>query len=621
MTYATKRVETKESRETSDARTVPPGKPEDTWRVVPGSSAAGEWSNWQLDDKLAEWRERRVTSLMEGNVLHFWTEQPFVKDVPVNKIPKMLTLTGLHDSKVMAKIDYDTEQADATSNAWRPPSDGRLGELRTEAEWRRAIRDQPMTSSKKRHYATAHAVVLAGLDGDECAAQREKGCKMLWELASQRERAGDFPAEAVDALLANVRDVTPTTRWYACSAAWCLVPFTAFRRRLAERGLVQMLVANLEEVMNHLDEIPEPSVNAWRACVGALSVCAVDKECRRRLLDEDPKMSVLLRLAEALAEDMNARAVDHWGVMLRVVEVYCSVLVRDGDARRALVANGAVRDVARVTALPGLRTNFAAGAAYAALACDEDAVAAMRAEKNLSSLAALLRDSVALTAEQLEMLLARDAAEVADGAEKKTGPEEERPASAASSTVRGAAGEGGERARGEGGDGGGGEGGGLTSAASASRGFDDARANRRYSNIAASAPMRLSEKVQIARATAEASVLALWGATCAVLASDAGAAGMPPGTVDTITAFAVRTLGKGEALGKVPESLAGCLCVLSKDPVIGATLIQGPLVGSVQSLVRPSCEGVVNGAGARAAASACVATLVRAVARERGRGG
>ena len=46
-------------------------------------------------------------------------------------------------------------------------------------------------------------------------------------------------------------------------------------------------------------------------------------------------------------------------------------------------------------------------------------------------------------------------------------------------------------------------------------------------------------------------------------------------------------------------------------------MIQGPVVGSVQSLVRPTCDGVVNGAGARAAAAACVGALATPDDKER----
>ena len=83
------------------------GEPEDTWRIVAGSSENGEWSRWKLDENRGEYRERVVTSVMEANILHFWTELPFVKDVPVHKVPKTLTLTGVHSNKVKAKIDYD----------------------------------------------------------------------------------------------------------------------------------------------------------------------------------------------------------------------------------------------------------------------------------------------------------------------------------------------------------------------------------------------------------------------------------------------------------------------------------------------------------------------------------
>ena len=102
--------------------------------------------------------------------------------------------------------------------------------------------------------------------------------------------------------------------------------------------------------------------------------------------------------------------------------------------------------------------------------------------------------------------------------------------------------------------------------------FRETHLNRHYSNIVSVVPMKMSEKIELARMTAEAAVLSLWGSTCAVLSSDKGAAGMPPGIVDNITEFAVRTMGKGEMLGKVPESLAGCLCVLAKDPIIGGAV-------------------------------------------------
>ena len=56
---------------------------------------------------------------------------------------------------------------DDLANKWKPPSEGRLAELKSEKEWSRLIKDHPMTSSRRRQYATAHAVMLAGLtDGD-----------------------------------------------------------------------------------------------------------------------------------------------------------------------------------------------------------------------------------------------------------------------------------------------------------------------------------------------------------------------------------------------------------------------------------------------------------------------
>jgi len=119
--------------------------------------------------------------------------------------------------------------------------------------------------------------------------------------------------------------VVDPPHWYACSAAWCLTPVAAFRRHLSEHGLVEMLYANLGEVVDMLDDLSEAATFAWRASLGALSVCTVDKACRRRLLDTDATMSVLIALAEALATAMNTNTENHWGVMMRVVEVYCTL--------------------------------------------------------------------------------------------------------------------------------------------------------------------------------------------------------------------------------------------------------------------------------------------------------
>ena len=112
-------------------------------------------------------------------------------------------------------------------------------------------------------------------------------------------------------------------------------------------------------------------------------------------------MSVLIGLAEALANSMNTQRVDHWTVMLRVVEIYCSILVRDPHARQVFIANGYMGEISRVTALPGLRSNFAASAVYAAFACDAEAMDSMHTEGNFKSLTDMLRDSVSLTMEQL----------------------------------------------------------------------------------------------------------------------------------------------------------------------------------------------------------------------------
>lgn len=569
------------------------GLPEDVWTVVPGSSVAGEWSQWFLDENRGEYREREVTSEMESTVLHFWTDLPFVKDVPPKKIPKMLTLTGLNSGEV--HVDYNIEEADADSK-WKPPGRDRLGEIKTEADWASLIRDQPMTSNRRRQYATAHAVMLAGLEGEEFDAQRGKGAKMLWEIASQREHIRDFPVEALDAVLANARDISPSTRWYACSAAWCLTPFASFRKVMAEKGLIEMLNDNLAEVVNHLADLPEPATYAWRASLGALSVCAVDKACRACLLDVDPKMSVLLSLAEALAKDMSESGADHWAVMLSVIEVYCSILVRDPNARRVFVANGALGDISRVMALPGLKCNFAAASAFAAFACDKEVMALMREEADyIRELQNMLRDCLRLTEQQLDMLLP---AAVAPALSHGFASVVSKRQTMVSGKMWG------KKGRSSGGGSGGGKGFLDTHAA-----LRDDHINSQYKNIVAGAPMSTKEKVEIARMTAEGAVLSVWGATHSLLTSPAGAKSLPPGAVENISAFAVRTMGQSDRLGKVPESLAGCLCVLSKDPVIGPTLIQGPALGSVQSLIRPSCDGVVNSAGARAAASACVAAL------------
>jgi hypothetical protein len=97
-------------------------------------------------------------------------------------------------------------------------------------------------------------------------------------------------------------------------------------------GLIERLLQNLREVTGFLqhDELSEDGTLAWRAALGALSVCCIDKVCRRRLLDADPALSVLLALAEALATAEG----DHSSLMLRVTEVFASVLVRDAQARQ-----------------------------------------------------------------------------------------------------------------------------------------------------------------------------------------------------------------------------------------------------------------------------------------------
>jgi hypothetical protein len=257
-------------------------------------------------------------------------------------------------------------------------------------------------------------------------------------------------------------------------------------------------------------------------------------------------------------------------------------------------------------------------------------MASLKLKENFSSLTDMLRDSVALTMEQLDMLIPKPAAVGRKSHAKMAATLGTRSLISEGSKRWKLGGSLGDAAVGEGaGAGAKGAGKGAGAAPSlgghtqmskfkvefASASFHDE--NRDYTHIVTVLPMKNSEKVEIARMTAEAAVLAVWGSTCTVLSSDLRAAGMPTGSVDTITEFAVRTMGKSSTLGKVPESLAGCLCVLSKDPVIGPTLIQGPAVGSVQSLIRPSCDGVINGAGARAVASACMATLATPDDKER----
>jgi hypothetical protein len=56
---------------------------------------------------------------------------------------------------------------------------------------------------------------------------------MLWELAAQRDCIEQFPKEAIDAVVHNVRDVSMRTRWFACAAAWALAPVQAMRRHMA----------------------------------------------------------------------------------------------------------------------------------------------------------------------------------------------------------------------------------------------------------------------------------------------------------------------------------------------------------------------------------------------------
>jgi hypothetical protein len=69
-----------------------------------------------------------------------------------------LYFPGMHNNKVRAKIDYEVDGEGDAASRWMPPSDGRLAEVKTEKEWSRLIRDQPMTSSRKRQYATVGAV-------------------------------------------------------------------------------------------------------------------------------------------------------------------------------------------------------------------------------------------------------------------------------------------------------------------------------------------------------------------------------------------------------------------------------------------------------------------------------
>ncbi|GIL66635.1 hypothetical protein Vafri_20126 [Volvox africanus] len=281
--------------------------------------------------------------------------------------------------------------------------------IRTDDEWQELISEQPWTASKRRQLLTAYMHAKVEAEDPVLAAEGAHG---FWELSINKQHHVDFRIDRLAALLNRLSAPNLEVATTTAAAVWGLATTSLSRKALADLDIVSLLLSNLKRSLkmpvipdeatvaaatastsgSAVDDVPagggrntsnnsvpEAQRNRFQSfLLGALSVLLIDRNCRKAYVQQEPEFGTLFMLAknlEGYAPDAAAARRE------TAAKLLTTMVQRDADARRSLIASGALRSVISLLNPKGpgeSMIQFCAASLLATMVLDDDAMELIR---------------------------------------------------------------------------------------------------------------------------------------------------------------------------------------------------------------------------------------------------
>ncbi|KXZ56071.1 hypothetical protein GPECTOR_2g953 [Gonium pectorale] len=268
-----------------------------------------------------------------------------------------------------------------------------------------------------------------------------EGAHGFWELAIKKEHHADFRIDRLAALLNRLSSPNMDVATTTAAAVWGLATTGLSRRALADLDIISLLITNLKRSLKmpvvledggattgggggvpeagpaggsgqlrdaassvggssqghgHSQSgtgngntsssgrppagtVPEAQRNRYQAfLLGGLSVLLIDRNCRRAYLQQEPEFGTIF----ALAKNLEGYSPEAAAARREAASKLLTTMVqRDADARRSLIASGALRNVISLLNPKGpgeSMIQFCAASLLATLVLDDDAMELIR---------------------------------------------------------------------------------------------------------------------------------------------------------------------------------------------------------------------------------------------------
>ncbi|KAK3271794.1 hypothetical protein CYMTET_19879 [Cymbomonas tetramitiformis] len=260
-----------------------------------------------------------------------------------------------------------------------------LHAVQNDTAWKKLIADQPWSPATRRAKTSEFlAYKLRWQDEKEPKLQYE-GAHGLWELFTNKEFHQDFSDAVLATLVPQVTNPRVTTAVVAIAAVWSANVSSTPRRSLAHAGctvaLLEVLKKSLamkvpaegEKLEKGMLSAEQRDLLQGRA-LGALATSVVDRQCRKLLMEEDPKLNILFKLTDLL-EGYDAQYTE-WRRMV-AGQAIANICIRDASVRLLIVQNGAFKKVLALVKSEGpsaLKLKRCAAAILTQYAIDDEAM-------------------------------------------------------------------------------------------------------------------------------------------------------------------------------------------------------------------------------------------------------
>ncbi len=239
----------------------------------------------------------------------------------------------------------------------------------------------PVSGSVCLHPAPHPLHTVPQLEAEDATLATE-GAHGFWELSINKDHHGDIRLDRLAALLNRLSSPNIEVATTTAAALWGLATTGLSRRALADLDIVTLLLSNIKRTLKMptvpddagaggvsvsssggagmedgegggggtegggrppFGAVAESQRNRYQSyLVGALSVLLIDRNCRRAYLQQEPEFATLFTLARNLEGYAAAAAAARREAAAKLLT---TLVQRDADARRSLIASGALRNV------------------------------------------------------------------------------------------------------------------------------------------------------------------------------------------------------------------------------------------------------------------------------------